>query len=310
MTLCPAKPLKASSTWRISNGLGDGDGGGASGIPSGTASRHGLLDGGQDGIRRQRNVAGAVDLDVVGIVVGKGALRTCVFRGSLKCGHDRIRRRQRNSFATGIEEWILEVVNVDWAIPFVPLLDAGGCLARVGIVVVAGLTNFSALGALFWRLALDDVDDCLVADAEESLDVHVVCGEADLEEHLLVDLNELLVPLFGVDGLLAGVGVVVLGRSWVVLVLGAPLEDLLENEYGDLEYCQLSEGELGELTTLTSARMNLKSIVKRELALRTSFQESAGFDRKHGHSWSLSTSLDTSHIESMRELYCEIPREA
>jgi hypothetical protein len=61
----------------------------------------------------------------------------------------------------------------------------------------------------------------------------------DLEEHLLVDLHELLVPLLNVGGLLAGIGVVILGRRGVVLVLGAPLEDLLKDVLGDLEcICQ------------------------------------------------------------------------
>ena len=39
VTLCPAEPLNTSSTWRISNGLSDGDGG---------------LKCGHDGIRRRQ----------------------------------------------------------------------------------------------------------------------------------------------------------------------------------------------------------------------------------------------------------------
>ncbi len=39
----------------------------------------------------------------------------------------------------------------------------------------------------------------------------IVGGEDDLEEHLLVDLHELLVPLLDVGRLLAAVGVVVVG---------------------------------------------------------------------------------------------------
>lgn len=97
------------------------------------------------------------------------------------------------------------------------------------------ILDVEGLADLLRRLALDHVGHGLAANVEESLDVHVVGGEDDLEEHLLVDLHELLVPLFDVGGLLAGVGIVVLGGRGIVLVLGAPLEDLLEHVLGDLE---------------------------------------------------------------------------
>ena len=87
---------------------------------------------------------------------------------------------------------------------------------------------------LLRRLALDHVRHGLAADVKQSLDVHVVGREDDLEEHLLVDLHELLIPLFDVGGLLARVGVVVLGWRWVVLVVLAPLEDFAEDWLGDL----------------------------------------------------------------------------
>lgn len=91
------------------------------------------------------------------------------------------------------------------------------------------------LADLLGRLALDHVGNSLAAHVEKRLDIHVVRGEDDLEQHLLVDLHELLVPLLNVGGLLAGIGVVVLGWGGVVLVLGAPLEHLLKNVLGDLE---------------------------------------------------------------------------
>jgi len=97
------------------------------------------------------------------------------------------------------------------------------------------ILDVECLTDLLRRLALDHVRDSLAADVEERLDVHVVCGEDDLEEHLLVDLHEFLVPLLNVGGLLAGIGVVVLGWGGVVLVLRAPLEHLLEDVLGDLE---------------------------------------------------------------------------
>lgn len=63
----------------------------------------------------------------------------------------------------------------------------------------------------------------------------------DLEEHLLVNLHELLVPLFDVGGLLAVVGVVVLGGGGVLLVVVAPLDDLAEDRLGDLLSRAVSE---------------------------------------------------------------------
>jgi len=62
----------------------------------------------------------------------------------------------------------------------------------------------------------------------------------DLEEHLLVDLHKLLIPLVNVGSLLAGIRVVI-SRSWRIgLVLFAPLDNLLENGFVDLE-CGISE---------------------------------------------------------------------
>ena len=48
----------------------------------------------------------------------------------------------------------------------------------------------------------------------------------DLKEHLLVDLHELLIPLFDVGGALPRVG--------VILVMLAPLDNLLEDGFVDL----------------------------------------------------------------------------
>lgn len=63
----------------------------------------------------------------------------------------------------------------------------------------------------------------------------MVTYEDNLKEHLLIDLHELLVPLLDISRLLAGVGVVI-GSGWgIVLVMLAPLNDLLENRLIDLE---------------------------------------------------------------------------
>jgi hypothetical protein len=56
----------------------------------------------------------------------------------------------------------------------------------------------------------------------------------DLEEHLLVDLHELLIPFLNVGGLLAVVAVIIVGRYRVVAVVLAPLDDLAQDRLGDL----------------------------------------------------------------------------
>jgi hypothetical protein len=89
--------------------------------------------------------------------------------------------------------------------------------------------DIERLADLLWRLALDHIRDRLAPDVEQRLDVHVVCSEDDLKQHLLVDLHELLIPIFDIRRLLARVRIVILGWWWVVLVVLAPLDDLLEN---------------------------------------------------------------------------------
>lgn len=56
----------------------------------------------------------------------------------------------------------------------------------------------------------------------------------DLEEHFLVHLHELLIPLLDISGLLARIGVIVAGNWRVVLVVLAPLNNLLEDGFIDL----------------------------------------------------------------------------
>jgi hypothetical protein len=56
----------------------------------------------------------------------------------------------------------------------------------------------------------------------------------DLEEHLLVNLHELLIPLVDVGGLLARVRVVILRSGGVLAVVFAPLENLLHDRLVDL----------------------------------------------------------------------------
>jgi hypothetical protein len=146
-------------------------------------------------------------------------------------------------------------------------MEGGSRLAVLGPLVLAAnllfllgrevILDVESLTDLVRRLALDHVGDGLAADIEEGLDVEVVGGlrmvsvyspqnvdkgemtyENDLEEHLLVDLHELLVPLVDVGRLLARVRVVVLGGGRVVLVVLAPLDNLLHDGLVDL--CRVS----------------------------------------------------------------------
>ena len=112
-----------------------------------------------------------------------------------------------------------------------PLVLTADLILLLGREVVLDIER---LANLLRRLALDHVGDGLAADVQQGLDVHVVGREDDLEEHLLVHLHELLVPLFDVRRLLAAVGVVVSRRLRVVLVVFAPVEHLLEDLVGDL----------------------------------------------------------------------------
>ena len=57
--------------------------------------------------------------------------------------------------------------------------------------------------------------------------------ENDLEQHLLVNLHELLIPLVDVGGL-AAVVIIVGSGNGVVLVVLAPLNNLLKNGLVDL----------------------------------------------------------------------------
>jgi hypothetical protein len=97
--------------------------------------------------------------------------------------------------------------------------------------------DVECLADLVGGLALDHIGNGLAADVEQSLDIEVVGGKDDLEEHLLVYLHKLLVPLVNVGRLLARVGVVILGSRRVLAVLLAPLEHLLHDGFVDLLAC-------------------------------------------------------------------------
>jgi len=85
------------------------------------------------------------------------------------------------------------------------------------------ILNVECFADLLWRLSLDHVGNSFTTDVEESLDIQVIgsletvvstCVQSkftrtgvshqnNLKQHLLVNLHELLIPLFDVGGFLA-----------------------------------------------------------------------------------------------------------
>ena len=113
--------------------------------------------------------------------------------------------------------------------PFVLAANLVFFLGRKVVLDVEGLAD------LLRRLALDHICNSLASDVKEGFDIKVVCGKDYLEQHLLVDLHELLVPLIDVGGLLARVGVVFIGLGRVVAVVFTPFDDLLQDGLVDLK---------------------------------------------------------------------------
>lgn len=72
----------------------------------------------------------------------------------------------------------------------------------------------------------------------------------DLEQHLLIDLHELLVPLVDLRHLLTRGIVIVAARGRVVLVVDAPLDDLCEDgvvDVGDRDGVLLGDGRVAQV---------------------------------------------------------------
>lgn len=134
-----------------------------------------------------------------------------------------------------------------------PLVLAADLFLLLGREVVGDVEGFADL---LGTLALDHVGDGLTPNVEEGFDVEVVgslgnisrqpavptrCAsnvayQNDLEQHLLVDLHELLVPLVDLGGLLAAIRLLILAGCGVALVMLAPLDDLAQDRFGDLGY--------------------------------------------------------------------------
>jgi hypothetical protein len=80
-----------------------------------------------------------------------------------------------------------------------------------------------------------------------------VAYQNNLEEHLLVNLHEFLVPLINIGGF-ATVIVIVTGRGGVVLVVVAPLDNFLEDGLVDLENSEHKYVKAGGVNRKTHVR--------------------------------------------------------
>jgi len=115
--------------------------------------------------------------------------------------------------------------------PFVLLLDLSLLFRRKVVDDVEELAD------LFGGLALDHVCYRLAADIEKRLDVEVVGSQDDLEEHLLINCDELLVPLADISGALARLILVLIGvgtRERLATVVLAVLQNLLQHARRDI----------------------------------------------------------------------------
>jgi hypothetical protein len=88
-------------------------------------------------------------------------------------------------------------------------------------------THVEHLPDLLRRLPLDHVGHGLAPQIQQRLDVHVVGGQDQLKELVILDFDEIRVPFLNVVRTAARVLVVILGgRKRVVLVVLAVLDDL------------------------------------------------------------------------------------
>jgi len=125
--------------------------------------------------------------------------------------------------------WRKVVLNVE------ELSDLFGCLA-LNHVGAAGITkggeslhDCGMSGALSSKLGVKERTEYLhrlASDIEEGLNVEVVCCQDDLEQHLLVDLDELCIPVRNVGCASSRFFRIVGGCGGVAAVVRAVLEDL------------------------------------------------------------------------------------
>ena len=133
-----------------------------------------------------------------------------------------------------------------------PLILTTNLILFLGGEVILDIEGFADF---FWGLALDHIGNGLAADVEESLNVEIIgslCRDMsksgkldkvaestyqdDLEQHFLVHLHKLLVPLFDVGSLLARIGVIIVCRRGVTLVVDAPFDYFVEDCFVDLQW--------------------------------------------------------------------------
>ena len=101
----------------------------------------------------------------------------------------------------------------------------------------------------------------------------VITDQDDLEEHLLIDLHELLVPLVDISIFLSRVGFVIIGRGRIVLVMGAPFDDLLQHcgvdirdgdGFGDTLFAKVADHVLDEDRSLSDFAFCFRALMPRQ----------------------------------------------
>jgi len=141
------------------------------------------------------------------------------------------------------------------------------------------ILNVERLSNLLGGLSLDHIRDRLAANIKESLYVKVICCKDDFKEHFLINLHELLVPLFDVGCLFSRVGIILVASWGIRLMVVTPFDHLLEDSFINVgDWNRLGKGlfakiahdvldQDGSLSNLTS-HGHLDAIGAEELDLR------------------------------------------
>lgn len=131
-----------------------------------------------------------------------------------------------------------------------PLIFAADLILLLGGEVIL---DVEGLADLLRRLALDHVGNRLASHVKKGLDIEIIGSlrglsvrgktiaiskaatyEDDLEQHLLIDLHEFLVPFINIGCLLTGVGIVFGSSRRIGTVVSAPLNDFTEDGLVDV----------------------------------------------------------------------------
>ena len=129
-------------------------------------------------------------------------------------------------------------IHLGFFAPLIFLADLGFFLGREVVGDVERGTNF--LG----RLALDHGCDRGAGQVQERLNVHVICGENELKQQDLFKVNKVRVPLLDDFGHVLAFERLFNLRHGILQVVGAELDDLLQDLALDIGQGDLNIGSL------------------------------------------------------------------